>query len=221
MNQSPYKRMSAASGAVFVVLLNAVLLAPGAPPKARDSAKAIAVALADQRGVILGGMFATGIALLFGLWFFAFVARWLSRHVQQRDIPLAWAAVGGGVLSAALVLMGTLLFYGAAFKVAREGQYGVVRGLTDVGNATIEMSKFGLALFVSGVSFTSARARLLPRWVTTAGLISATLAIASTTPLFSEASLTQFGGPIDLLGGLPAIVWMLGLSLVLARRTQP
>jgi hypothetical protein len=117
--------------------------------------------------------------------------------------------------------MGALLFYGAAFRVAREGQYGVVRGLTDVGNATIEMSKFGLAMFVSGVAFTSARARLLPRWFTTVGLGSAAVATASTIPLFSETSLTQFGGPVDLLGGLPAILWILGLSLLLARRAEP
>jgi len=40
----------------------------------------------------------------------------------------------------------------------------------------------------------------------------------SAMPLVSEGSFTQFGGGLDLLGSVPGIVWIAGLSVVLSRR---
>jgi hypothetical protein len=217
----PYSRGAAASGVVFVVLLNGALFAPGAPPKAHDSPAKIASLLADNRSAILAGMFVAGVALLFGLWFFATVATWLRPRVAERDVGLALAAPAGGVLAAAFVLGGMLLFYGAAYQVSAAAQLPVVRGLTDAGNATVEMSKFGVALFVGGVAIVSARAKVLPRWFTRAGLAAATVGIASAIPLFAEGSFTQFGGGLDLVGAAPATMWVLGLSVLMAGRAEP
>lgn len=218
MRPSPYSRAAAASGAVFVLLLNGALFAAGAPPKAHDSAAKIASTLSDHRGVILGGMFAAGVALVFGLWFFSTVGLWVRSRAEQRDLGLAWAGVAGAVVATVLVLVGMLFFYGATYAVAGQQQLAVVRGLTDAGNATIEMSKFGLALFTAGVALAARRPALLPRWFTVAGLGCAIVAVCSAIPLFAEGSFTQFGGGLDLVGGAPTILWILGLSVLLTVR---
>jgi hypothetical protein len=119
-----------------------------------------------------------------------------------------------------LLLVGMLLFYGATYKVAGQRQLPTVRGLTDAGNATIEMSKFGLAFFVGAVSWAARRTQALPTPFTAAGGLSAIVSIASTVPLVASGSFTQFGGGLDVIGGAPAILWILALSLLMARRAE-
>jgi hypothetical protein len=211
-----YSRAGAWSGVVFMGLLAGALFAPGPPPRASDSAASIAQALSDHRGVILGGTWVAGFALIFALLFFSVVSSWLSAGGAER--PLARAATGGGVVGVLLVLIGLLFFYGAAFQVAGAKEVAVVRGLTDAGNAAIEMSKFGLALFIAGTSTVGLRLGLMPRALAVAGLLSAATSVVSSVPLFAEGSFTEFGGGLDLIGAAPATVWIVCLSVWMARR---
>jgi hypothetical protein len=221
MPDRPFTRLAAMSGVAFAVLLTGALFAPGPPPKADDSAAKIADLLADKRGVILAGMYVAGLALICGLWFFATVGTWLDRGAHERDRALVRAAVGGAVVATVFLLVGMLFFYGATFEVAGDGQLAMVRGLTDAGNATIEMSKFGLALFVGGVSVAALPSNLLPRWLTTAGLAVAAIAVGTAIPLFAEGSFTQFGGGLDLVGAGPALAWILVLGTLMTLRARP
>lgn len=220
MTDQPYSRAAAASGIVFVLLMLGALFAPGPPPKASDSAASIARSLSDDRGVILVGMWIAGAALVFALWFLSAVAEWLRQAGRDADRPLASAAAAGGAVGVVLVLVGMLFFYGATFEVAGAKQLAVVRGLTDAGNASVEMSKFGIALFVAGASLVGLRGALVPRGLGVAGLGSGALGLASSIPLFAEGSFTQFGGGLDLLGGAPVIVWILCLSAWMTRRAR-
>lgn len=70
-----------------------------------------------------------------------------------------------------LGVLGMLLYY----EVAGQGGAAlpVVRALTDAGNASIELTKFPLAVFIICVSLAACRAKLLPRWFTRAGGASA------------------------------------------------
>src|SRR4051812_41228424 len=170
MTDHPYSRPAAASGIVFVLLLFGALFAPGPPPRASDSAASIAHALGDDRGVILGGMWVAGIALIFALWFFSVVGTWLASAGGDAERALAWASAAGGVAAVLLVLVGLLLFYGAAYQVAGANELAVVRGLTDAGNASIELSKFGIALFIAATSLLGLRLALMPRSLTALGL---------------------------------------------------
>jgi hypothetical protein len=215
----PYpSRPAALSGALFVVLTSAVLFAPGAPPKASDSAEQIASALVSGRNAILGGMYAAGLALAVGLVFFCTIGVWLYEAARPSDRALAIAGPAGAVVGALMLVGGILLFYGAAFQVAGTRELATVRGLTDTGNATIETSKFAFALFALLVAHCARRAGLLPRWFTVAGIAAAAAAVASAIPLFSEGTFTQFGGGLDLVGGAPVTLWMAALSVLLALR---
>ncbi|HTD57977.1 MAG TPA: hypothetical protein VK672_03700 [Solirubrobacteraceae bacterium] len=121
-----------------------------------------------------------------------------------------------------LGVLGMLLYYGVAYEVA--GQSGaalpVVRALTDAGNASIELTKFPLAVFILCVSLAACQAKLLPRWFTRAGAVSAIVLLASAIPLFAEGSFTQFGGGLDVIGGIPGVIWIFILSLMMISRHQ-
>ncbi len=223
MDSPRYTRLSAASGAVFIVCFNAALFDLGAPPKASDSASEIASLLVHGRTRILHGMYLAGLAIMLGIWFFATVRTWLEQAAAKRGTQLAGAAFGGGLSAIGLGVLGMLLFYGATYKIAGQGTGGlpVIRALTDAGNAAIELTKFPLAVFILSVSLATYRAKLMPRWFTQAGAASAVVLLASAIPLFAQGSFTQFGGGLDVIGAIPGIVWILSLSVMMVRGRSP
>jgi hypothetical protein len=44
--------------------------------------------------------------------------------------------------------------------------------------------------------------------------------LASAIPLFAEGSFTQFGGGLDVIGGVPGVIWIFALSLMMIRSCQ-
>lgn len=222
MTTAPPTRLSAASGALFIVFFNLALFDLGAPPKASDTAAEIASLLIHARGRILHGMYLAGLALMLGIWFFATVRKWLEQTTGSHDTQIAGAAFGGGLFAIGLGLLGMLLYYGATYRVAGQGDGAlpVVRALTDAGNASIELTKFPLAVFILCVSLAGYRANLLPRWFTRTGGASAVVLLASAIPLFAEGSFTQFGGGLDVIGGVPGVIWIFALSLMMIRSCQ-
>lgn len=45
--------------------------------------------------------------------------------------------------------------------------------------------------------------------------------LVTAIPLFSEGSFTQFGGGLDVIGGVPGVIWIFVLSLRTASSEQP
>ena len=215
MPDTRLRQGTGASGAIAMVLLGVALALPGAPPKASDSAAEVTTLLAGHRGAILAGMYIAGLASIAFVAFLAAVRRWLA--ADERGRLLGDVAFAAGLLAIGVFLVGMLLFYGATYKVAGERELALVRALTDGGNAAIEMSKFGFAAFVGAIAAAAASRQLLPRWMTVAGALAAVSSVATAIALFAEGSLTEFGGPLDLLGAAPAFAWTVALSIRLAR----
>jgi hypothetical protein len=216
---SGYSRLGAASGAGFVVAFNLALFDLGPPPKASYSSARIASILVHAHGRILGGMYLAGVALALGIWFFANVRTWLSRTSDDLQKSLAGTAFAGALFAIGLGVLGMLLFYGAAYEVAGQGGLSAVRALTDAGNASIELSKFPLAVFVLAAAVAASRARLLPRWFIKLAVASAILLPATAIPLFAHGSFTQFGGGLDVVGAIPAVLWIFALSAIMVARS--
>jgi hypothetical protein len=210
------RKLAAISGLAFVGFDAVALFLPGSPPKASDSAGQIADTLASHRSEVLAAMYVAGLTVIALLLFVGSVRSWLAR--QSADDGLTVAAIGGAIVGIGAQVVGMLLFYGAAFKVAGQHQNALVRALTDGGNAGIEISKFGFAAFIAGVCLAGRQA--LPVVVFRGGLVSAVALTLSAVSLFSEGQLTQFGGGLDLLGTAPAIVWIAALSVLLGRRAR-
>jgi hypothetical protein len=215
MTQGQPGRIAGASGALFVLLLGLALFLPGAPPKADDPAREIATTLVDKRTEILVGMYIAGLALIALVLFASAVRAWLVSSGGDQSGMLATVALAGALSGVLLAIVGMVFFYGAAYSVAGEGELGLVRALTDAGNAAIEMTKFAFALFIGAVSIAARSQRLLPAWLTATGPATAVILVATAIPLIAEGSFTQFGGGLDLLGATPAFAWILVLSLVI------
>jgi hypothetical protein len=196
---------------MFAGLIGLALFLPGAPPKAHDSASEIAATLADKRPAVLAGMYIAGLALVAWLVFMGVIREWLVATPG-----IATTAITAGVFGVAFQVLGMLLFYGASFKVAGAHQDAVVRGLTDAGNATIEMSKFAFAAFIAAICH--AGGRRLPAWLVRLGGVAAATLVLTAVPLVTETSVLQFGGGVDLAGALPGFVWIVAFSVVLVRR---
>jgi thymidine phosphorylase len=53
------------------------------------------------------------------------------------------------------------------------------------------------------------------------GVIAAAILVVSTVPPFlADRGIGQFGGGIDVVGGLPGFVWIIALSVMMTRRTD-
>jgi hypothetical protein len=217
MASTTRRRLDAATGVAFAVLMSVALALPGQPPRASDDADTIAAILIDRRGAFLVSGYVAGVAAMAYLWFLGTV----RAHLGGRDAThLAAAASAGGVFAITVLLLGMMMFNGTAFAAARLGDPALVRAFTDTGNGAIEFSKFGFAVFVLAISRSGASSGLLPRWLTRLGALAVVLMVGSAVSLFVDRGILQFGGPIDVGGGVPALLWIAALSTVMMRREE-
>ena len=101
MSSSGARRLDAASGIAFVILMSLALFLPGPPPKADDSIGTITAMLLEQRRAFLVGGYVAGLAVLCYLWFLGSVWRHLTTGTRDQT-GLAIAACGGGLLAVTL-----------------------------------------------------------------------------------------------------------------------
>src|SRR3954468_18292443 len=109
------RRLTAAAGVLLTIFFLLGVLLPGAPPKADDSLREIVDFFIDKRGKVLAGDCFVGLASLFLLVFAGGVRRHL-RAATREDDGLAESAFGGAIAGVALLLAGTAVFNGIAFK---------------------------------------------------------------------------------------------------------
>ena len=215
------RRWHSLSGAVGFALLFAALFLPGPPPKADDSALALTANLVDHRDALVKGMLVAGLALMALLWFFGILGDAIRRN-DEGGPSLALVAVLGGLTGIALMFIGMLLFSGAAFKAANMGDPALVRETVDTGNMVIETSKYGFAVLILATCASLGRHPFLSHRMILSGLIAAAILVASSFPPFLvDHGIGQFGGGIDVLGGIPGFAWIVALSISMARRRAP
>jgi hypothetical protein len=210
------RRTQSLSGVVGVGLLGAALVLPGQPPKASDSAAALRATLVAHHGAFVGGTLLAALGAVALLWFVSCIATTL-RKSEAPDNPNSTVALTAGLAAILLLFVGMVLFSGAAFNAAEMCDHAVVRAAVDTGSMLIEASKFAFAALIVvtcfGVAFDH-----LPQGLVQAGRLSAALLVLSAFPPFlTDHGVGQFNGPIDLLGAVPAYVWLGALSVALAR----
>jgi hypothetical protein len=212
-------RWNALSGAIGFGLLFVALLLPGPPPKAEDSVTRFTALLVDHRAAFVRGTVLAGLGVVALLWFIAVLASALRAAHPANDLPVFGVLVGG-VAGVLLMLVGMLLFTGVAFRAAGMGEGAVVRAAVDTGNALVESGKYGFAVLILAVCAAGEGRALVSAGMRRAGRLAAVLLLVSSLPpYFAEHGAGQFGGPIDVLGGVPAFAWFMGLSIMLALRT--
>jgi hypothetical protein len=202
-----------------MALVFIALFLPGPPPRADDTSAALTANLVEHRTALVTGVLVAAAGVVALLWFFGVLAERLqfaSDHSRYTH-----AAVAGGVVGLVLLFIGMLLFSGTAFRAATMGDEAVVRATVDTGNMLIEASKYGFAVLIVATAAASIDGPLLSQRMTRMGLISAAILVVSTIPPFvTDHGLGQFGGAIDVFGGLPGFLWIMVLSVQLARRSD-
>jgi hypothetical protein len=212
------RRWQSLTGVVGVGLTTVALALPGPPPKASDSAASMEAMLVHHRGAFVGGLLLASLGLMALLWFIGVIAASLRRHEPAANSALSTVALAGGLAGALLMFVGMVLFDGAAFRAAGLGDQTVVRASVDTGNLLIETSKFGFAVLIFATCATRATSGRLPERLVAAGRAAGALLILSALPTFlTDHGVGQIGGPIDLAGTVPALVWLGALSVCLAR----
>jgi hypothetical protein len=219
-------RWQGLSGAVGLGLLLVALVLPGAPPRADQSASSFTATLVDHRAAFVRGTVVASVAVLLLLWFLAGVAM-IVRAVDGRNGGSSLSIALGGGFGVTVLYVGMLLFNGVAFRAASMHEPGVVRAAVDTGNMLIEASKFGFAMVLLATCGASSTHQFMSRRLRRAGWVAAILSLATAVPpFFVEHGLAQFGGALDLIGGVPAFAWLGVLSLTIAfplaaRRSAP
>jgi hypothetical protein len=210
------RQRSAALGAVGIVLLLGALFLPGAPPKTSDSVHHLTELFLDKRRLFLVDTYIAALGALAFLWFLAPLYEFLTRDDRNRG--LATVATVGGAMAMLLVLAGVAITSGLVLNAAGMHDPALIRAFADTTNVLIELSKFGLASLILATVAATAEAELLPRPMRSAGFFaSALLILSALPPLLFDRGILQFGGGVEVLAAVPAALWLIWLSVSVAR----
>jgi len=129
MSATTRRRLDAATGVTFVVLITVALALPGTPPKAQDSIEAVtAVVLEHRRAVLISG-YIGGLAAMAYLWFLGTVRSYLDASAVDE-------AAGASKFGFGLFLLASvpLVLVSAVGLFAERGLFQL-GGVIDVGGA--------------------------------------------------------------------------------------
>jgi hypothetical protein len=215
LTASRVRMVGGIAGILFVVFALVGFLLPGAPPKANEAAK-ITTYLVSKRGDILASDFILGISVTF---FLIFVAS-LRTHLGGADaggLRPGAIVLAGGVTAVALLLAGTAVTNGAAFRVAAAGDVNLNTALYDTSNGLFFLSGFGFAAFFIGAALAGSATRALPSAVVATAPLLALIQIVGAIGLFAKSGFLAIGGAFGYISVLVSLAWVLAVSVVLLR----
>jgi hypothetical protein len=212
------RSVGAAAGAVGVALILVALFLPGPAPKTTDSVAHLTQTLVAHRRSFLVGMWMAGLGGAGIVWFLGSLREFLA---SDGELAMATTSVAGGLFATVMLLAGMAVPTAAALTAARMNDPAVVRMAIDSGNVLVEASKFGLAVLVLGTSCAGRRRLLGTRAAGIGVAVAVTLVASALPPFLADRGVWQFGGIPDLAGTAPGAMWLIWLSLLIARGGAP
>lgn len=189
-----------------LTVASAVLGAAGTRPD--SSAAEVAAYLGGNQGVVRLLAFAVfGASVPLAVW-----AATAYRRQRRLGVAAPGAVIGltGGVLSAAALAMSGLITWTAA---QASDTPAVARALTSLAFASGGPGfVVPLALLIAGIAVPALFLKLLPRWMSVAGLVVAAAAVPASLSLLTPALYPLI--PVGRFGGL---VWLVAASVLLPR----
>ncbi|GAB3350593.1 DUF4386 domain-containing protein [Amycolatopsis echigonensis] len=189
-----------------LTVASAVLGAAGTRPD--SSAAEVAAYLGGNQGVVRLLAFAVfGASVPLAVW-----AATAYRRQRRLGVAAPGAVIGltGGVLSAAALAMSGLITWTAA---QASDAPAVARALTSLAFASGGPGfVVPLALLIAGIAVPALFLKLLPRWMSVAGLVVAAAAVLASLSLLTPALYPLI--PVGRFGGL---VWLVAASVLLPR----
>jgi hypothetical protein len=215
MTDVNWDRYGAAAGLIFVILILVGGFIAGSPPSYEDSAREIRQYFVDNDTALKVGGYLNGLAIFPFLIFLGSV--WSRvRRVGEDNRELSTMLVGGAVIAASLVSVGTLITTATAIRIANIAP-GDAKLLYELAGTATDIAAFGVAVFVGATSVAALRARVFPAWV---GWFGAVLTLAW---LVAGIAVSTDSDALSVLGFIVLllwVVWILALSYFLLRPEQ-
>lgn len=208
-----WERWAPASGILFVVAFMAAFFIGGEPPAADDGAAAIREYYADD-GAILAATYLYGIGLVLFLWFAGALAHRLREAGQAR---LAAVAFGGGIVTSALFMGGTILNASMAYRTPADD--GIVQALYDVQLLTDTMIAFPAATFLLAASIAASRTGVFAKWFAGTGALLALGILVGGAAYASDGFFAPRGG-YGLIATFVFMAWTLVSSGMLTMQAE-
>jgi len=208
-----FERWARASGVAFVVVAVAAFIVMGEAPKISDTPEEVISYFSGDSGRVLTVSVLWVIAMgLLGL-FVGTLANLLRENGQ------GWLAGPALILSAAFIgtqVVVTAINGALALNIADSGDASLIHGLYTVSWAGDVMTAIPLAGLLAAVSIGLMRARLIPDWLSLAGLGAAAVALLRGTDWADDGFWSPTGEWSYIAGGV-AMLWTLVTSVILVR----
>jgi hypothetical protein len=216
MDKAMWDRMAPGFGVVFAVFFVLGFLLIGDSPALDESAEEIVAYYEDERGKLLTVTVLFGLSIIAFLWFLGSVVHAL--RVEAGEARLAATALGAGIVTTSLFSMLVLVNAGLSFRIAEDGDAGVVAALYDLAWATSTLISFPLAALVWATAIGALRSRLLPKWFGWASAVGGLAILLSGTTWARDGFWAPDGAYNAYITPIIFVVWIVVLSALLLLR---
>jgi len=211
---SDWTRLGALGGVVFVVVSVIANFIPGTAPASDASATTITTYFRDHDGAIKIQLFASGLAIVFLLWWFGTLWRAMTRTSHQRPQLVAVAAVAFPIGIGLAALSGVFTATAAARVDTIGDGTQLLYTLSLVAGSTLGFPMFAWVAAVCGLN---ARGDIVPVWTNYLGWVAAFAFLASGLGVVSDANVYAV---IGLAAFLAWCVWLVCVSITMWRRSS-
>ncbi len=212
MDDTKLERWAPLAGVVFVVLVLVGGFIAGSPPATSDSAAKIGKFFADNDYALKCGAFISGLASIPFLVFLGVLYARL-RGAEGDHGRLSLVMFGGGVLSAALILVAFAVFGAIAISVDEIGGGGT-KFFYILANGLTGMAGLALVVVAGATALVTFRTQALPAWLGWLSVASAVLWIPGGLVVASDSDAAFV---INIIAFPLFLVWVLATSIVLFR----
>jgi len=218
VNESRLERLAGIAAIAGIVMLFVANIQLGTPPKAEDSARAVARFMADKRSQVLVYVALFGVAYILLMMFAAGLRQKLRRAGDRSDLPSL--AFGSAVWINAVGLTGVGVLGAAAYH-APAVDPNTSRALFDLGNVVFALLGAPFAVLFAAASISAMGTRAFPRWINWVGILAAVVNVAKLLTLFQRTGGLAPNGSLSILFIIPIWVWSIAVGVVMIRTRTP
>ncbi|HEX6687378.1 MAG TPA: hypothetical protein VF085_01790 [Solirubrobacterales bacterium] len=212
-----YARYAASTGILFVILIVVAFLVQPKPPASDASPAEVLNYVSDHHDALHAIQLIFGAAMFFLIWFIGALRSALAA-AEGGEGRLATTAYGGGLISAAALIVSLALSATAALHPADNGPE-LTRALTDAAAMTLAVSAPAVVVFFVANGLSILRSGFLPAglgWLSFATALFNALGIGA---VYTDHGAFAADGAFGfLIGFLLFLAWFLAASIMLVRK---
>ncbi|MGZ5309666.1 MAG: hypothetical protein ACXWDQ_04380 [Solirubrobacterales bacterium] len=219
MNERDWRKLGAATGLGFVVLLVlSFIVGPTDPPAFNDPALKVSAYVADNQDEIDSASALILGALAFFAFFIGAVAA--NNRRNEKDGRLSATAHAGGIVAIAVAVGGTAVAGAAAAAQGSGATPDLVKALWNMQALGFAAGGIGTAILIYATGVLALRSDSLPRWLgigsVMIGVFQAAVAIIAMTQ--RDGAFSPYDGALPQVSLLVLGLWVLATSVVLIDR---